>query len=96
IDVTMEEARIPMGMLKRDHIKTMMDVVTKGAKEKGYAPDFYVTPDSTNSNGRPYPYMIYRNMEALKLSISSSLCNLPYFSFHKSDILFISIIVFIW
>ncbi|MEW9925477.1 phosphonoacetaldehyde hydrolase [Clostridium butyricum] len=72
IDVTMEEARIPMGMLKRDHIKTMMDVVTKGAKEKGYAPDFYVTPDSTNSNGRPYPYMIYRNMEALKLVDTST------------------------
>ena len=140
----MEEARIPMGMLKRDHIKTMMemnrisdlwkekygrlhneedvdnlyakfepmlmkslsnyttpiegvietienlrnkglkigsttgytdsmmDVVTKGAKEKGYAPDFYVTPDSTNSNGRPYPYMIYRNMEALKLVDTST------------------------
>lgn len=145
IDVTMEEARIPMGMLKRDHIKTMMemnrisdlwkekygrlhneedidnlyakfepmlmkslsnyttpiegvietienlrnkglkigsttgytdsmmDVVTKGAKEKGYAPDFYVTPDSTNSNGRPYPYMIYRNMEALKLVDTSTI-----------------------
>ena len=26
IDVTMEEARIPMGMLKRDHIKTMMEM----------------------------------------------------------------------
>lgn len=31
-----------------------------------------MTPDSTNSNGRPYPYMIYRNMEALKLVDTST------------------------
>ncbi|MBA4508037.1 phosphonoacetaldehyde hydrolase [Clostridium sporogenes] len=140
VEVTMEEARAPMGMLKRDHIKamlemprikvlwsqkygrdfnekdvddlyssfeplllsslskytepipevldtvrelkekgfkigsttgytdSMMDIVVKGAKENGYEPDFWITPDSTNSLGRPYPYMIFRNMEALKLS----------------------------
>lgn len=140
IDVTMEEARAPMGMLKIDHIRamlsmsrvsglweekfgrsfneqdveklyaefepalmsaltaytdpipevvetvqtlrsqglkigsttgytqSMMDVVVPNASKKGYQPDFYITPDDTNSLGRPYPYMIYRNMEALKLS----------------------------
>lgn len=140
IEITMEEARAPMGMLKRDHIKailemarirslwtkkygrdfdesdvdnlyssfeplllsslskytdpisgvvdtveklkdmglkigsttgytdSMMEVVVKEAEEKGYKPDFWTTPDSTNSCGRPYPYMIFRNMEALKLS----------------------------
>ena len=140
IDVTMEEARGPMGMLKIDHIRamlsmpriarlweekygkaftkqdvenlyaefepalmaslvdytdpipevvetvevlrkqglkigsttgyttTMMDVVVPNALKKGYHPDFYVTPDDTHSIGRPYPYMIYRNMERLKLS----------------------------
>jgi len=140
IDVTMAEARLPMGMLKRDHLKamlemprinskwiekygrcfneqdidklylsfeslllmslmeytnplpevvetvqklreqglkigsttgytdSMMNIVTKGAQEKGYAPDFWITPDSTHSYGRPYPYMIFRNMEALQLS----------------------------
>lgn len=140
IDVTMEEARAPMGMLKIDHIRAMlsmsrisklweekygrafneqdveslyekfepallatlaeytdpipevietvqelrnqglkigsttgytdkmMDVVVQNAKKKGYGPDFYLTPDATNSVGRPYPYMIYRNMEQLKLS----------------------------
>lgn len=140
IDVTMEEARAPMGMLKIDHIRamlsmprvaglweekfgrrfneqdveklyaefepalmssltaytdlipevvetiqilrsqglkigsttgytqSMMDVVVPHALKKGYHPDFYITPDGTNSLGRPYPYMIYRNMEALKLS----------------------------
>ena len=142
IDVTMEEARAPMGILKRDHIKAilemqrirklwkekygrdfnevdiddlygefqplliaslkeytnpipevidtvkllrnqgmkigsttgytdaMMKIVVEGAKEKGYEPDFWVTPDSTNSFGRPYPYMIFKNIEALKLSAS--------------------------
>lgn len=139
IDVTMEEARAPMGMLKIDHIRamlsmprvsalweekygrdfheqdvealyaefepalmatlsdytdpiptvieamevlrerglkvgsttgytnTMMDVVVSNALAKGYSPDCYVTPDDTNAMGRPYPYMIYRNMEKLKL-----------------------------
>lgn len=141
IDITMAEARLPMGMLKRDHLKailempringrwverygrcfteqdidklyasfeslllvslteyteplpevvetvqklraqglkigsttgytdSMMNIVTKGAQEKGYEPDFWITPDSTNSHGRPYPYMIFRNMEALQLSV---------------------------
>jgi phosphonoacetaldehyde hydrolase len=140
IEVTMEEARAPMGMLKIDHIREMlsmpriaklwiekyerpfneqdvnilyanfepalmaslsdyaepipgvievvqelrnkglkigsttgytnkmMDVVVLNADKKGYYPDFYITPDETNSFGRPYPYMIYRNMEALKLT----------------------------
>lgn len=142
IEVTMDEARIPMGMLKRDHIKAilqmprisemwkekyerdfnekdidnlysvfkplliaslkeyihpipgvintvrvlrnsgikigsttgytdeMMEIVTKGAKKNGYEPDYVVTPDTTNSIGRPYPYMIFRNIENLGLSAS--------------------------
>ncbi|MDW0114308.1 phosphonoacetaldehyde hydrolase [Sporosarcina saromensis] len=52
------------------YTRTMMDVVIPNAAEKGYAPDFVVTPDETESYGRPYPYMIYRNMEQLKLSAS--------------------------
>lgn len=47
---------------------SMMKIVLKGAREKGYEPDFWITPDSTGSNGRPYPYMIFRNIEALKLT----------------------------
>ena len=138
IEITMDEAREPMGMLKRDHIKAilemqrirdlwklkydrdfnekdiddlyssfkpllisslnqytnpipevidtveilrnngikigsttgytddMMRVVKEGAKANGYEPDFCVTPDSTNSVGRPYPYMIFRNIESIK------------------------------
>lgn len=52
------------------YTQSMMDVVVPNALKKGYSPDFYITPDGTNSIGRPYPYMIYRNMEALKLSAS--------------------------
>ena len=141
VDVSMAEARAPMGMLKKDHIKamltiprikkvweekygrcfnekdiealyasfeplllaslseyteplpevietvkilraqglkigsttgytdSMMKIVLKGAREKGYQPDFWITPDSTESYGRPYPYMIFRNMEALRLPV---------------------------
>lgn len=140
IEVTLEEARKPMGMLKWDHIKAMlemprigrlweekfgrkfddadvdelyshfesmlmeslsqytdpiphvveaveelkeqgfkigsttgynnkmMEVVTAGAREKGYSPDFWVTPDSTGLTGRPYPYMVFKNMQELRLS----------------------------
>ncbi|MGH4051547.1 MAG: phosphonoacetaldehyde hydrolase [Clostridium sp.] len=140
IEVTLDEVREPMGMLKREHIKTMLkmkrinnlwrekygknfeekdvdglyssfesllisslsifskplpdvckiikllrsngikigsttgytdkmlQVVLENSRKNGYEPDFWITPDSTNSYGRPYPYMIYRNIEALKLS----------------------------
>ncbi|RHW37484.1 phosphonoacetaldehyde hydrolase [Lysinibacillus yapensis] len=52
------------------YTQSMMDVVVPNALKKGYSPDFYITPDGTNSFGRPYPYMLYRNMEELKLSAS--------------------------
>lgn len=140
VEVTMEEARMPMGMLKKDHIRAMlrmprisrlweethgraygeedindlyrrfeplmlasikefthplphvldsvsdmrskglkigsttgytdimMDIVVPSAKEKGYTPDFIITPDSTDSFGRPFPYMIFRNIEALRIT----------------------------
>ena len=66
-----------VGLLRENGLKigsttgytsTMMDVVVPNAAEKGYLPDVYVTPDETGLVGRPYPYMIYRNMEKLKLS----------------------------
>ena len=140
VEVTMEEARIPMGMLKRDHIKAMlqmprigqlweekhgkafnesdidelyknfepmlmsslkdytdplpyvldtvsvlrdmglkigsttgytdrmMELVVPFAGEKGYKPDFIITPDATASIGRPYPYMLFKNLEALRIT----------------------------
>lgn len=45
----------------------MMAVVTRCAKEQGYAPDCWFSPDSTGQMGRPYPYMAFKNMETLKL-----------------------------
>lgn len=43
----------------------MMEIVTKGAKLGGYEPDAWVSPDAVHSKGRPYPYMVFKNMEAL-------------------------------
>ena len=140
ITPTIEEVRKPMGMLKRDHIKTMMnmeriheewikvhgkdftekdidevynyseiailkildgfaevkpyvldvvkvlrekgikigsttgytdemiEIVVPKAKENGYAPDFWCSPNATENMGRPYPYMIFKNLQALKVT----------------------------
>lgn len=46
----------------------MMTIVVPKAAENGYAPDCWFSPNSTGNTGRPYPYMIFRNMEELKLS----------------------------
>ncbi len=45
----------------------MMEIVKKAASEKGYTPDACFTPDSTNKIGRPYPYLIFKNMMELKV-----------------------------
>ncbi|EOH87679.1 phosphonoacetaldehyde hydrolase [Enterococcus pallens] len=44
----------------------MMKVVTEAAKKSGYQPDFMITPDAVGNLGRPYPYMIYQNMQYFK------------------------------
>ena len=46
----------------------MMSVVAKEAEKRGYCPDTWFSPDSTDNKGRPYPNMIFKNMEALGLS----------------------------
>ena len=46
----------------------MMEIVVPLAKEKGYEPDCWFSPDSVSNMGRPYPYMIFKNMEELKVS----------------------------
>lgn len=140
IEPTMEEVREPMGMLKRDHIKTMlgmerihglwmekygkepteedvdamhdlfqeklmgildqfadpkpyvvetvaklremgikigsttgytdamMEIVVPKAKEQGYEPDAWFSPNAVNNMGRPYPYMIFENMKSLQIT----------------------------
>ena len=42
----------------------MMEIIVPLAKEKGYTPDTWFSPDSTNNVGRPYPYMIFQFMAA--------------------------------
>lgn len=46
----------------------MMEIVVPLAAEKGYQPDFWFSPNSVNNMGRPYPYMIFENLKALKVS----------------------------
>ena len=47
------------------YTQAMMDVVAPLAKRKGYSPDHLVCPDETGGIGRPYPYMLWRNLEKL-------------------------------
>ena len=48
------------------YTREMMDIVAKEAKQKGYEPDFLVTPDDVPA-GRPYPWMCYKN--AMQLGV---------------------------
>lgn len=43
----------------------MMEIVVPAAKANGYDPDCWYSPNSVNNMGRPYPYMIYKNMQKL-------------------------------
>lgn len=45
----------------------MMEIVAPEAAKAGYAPDCWYSPDSCQKMGRPYPYMIFKNMEKLKV-----------------------------
>ncbi|MDR0500166.1 MAG: phosphonoacetaldehyde hydrolase [Coriobacteriales bacterium] len=45
--------------------KAMMVIVAHVAKMGGYTPDCLVCPDDTNGIGRPFPFMLWRNLEAL-------------------------------
>jgi phosphonoacetaldehyde hydrolase len=49
----------------------MMKIVASKADENGYAPDYWLTPDSVNGKGRPYPYMIYTNIIHLDMGMPS-------------------------
>ena len=50
----------------------MMNIVVPKAKAQGYEADVWFSPDSVDSYGRPYPYMIYKNMQALGISSVSA------------------------
>ncbi len=47
---------------------SMMEIVTKKAAEQGYEPDAWFSPDAVEGLGRPYPYMIYKNMQQFQIA----------------------------
>jgi phosphonoacetaldehyde hydrolase len=55
------------------YTSAMMEIVARLAAQGGYAPDSIVCPEDAG-RGRPYPHMIWRNLERLGiLSISEAL-----------------------
>ncbi|MGL5050791.1 MAG: phosphonoacetaldehyde hydrolase [Fusobacteriaceae bacterium] len=48
------------------YTKEMLDIVALKAEKYGYTPDFRITSTEVPA-GRPYPYMIFRNMIALEV-----------------------------
>lgn len=50
----------------------MMNIVVPEAEKRGYRPDAWFSPDAVNKMGRPYPFMIFKNLEALRISSVSA------------------------
>ncbi|MCI6990061.1 MAG: phosphonoacetaldehyde hydrolase [Clostridiales bacterium] len=50
----------------------MMAIVAPAAQAQGYAPDAMFTPDTVRGKGRPWPYMVFRNLEALGVSSTAA------------------------
>jgi phosphonoacetaldehyde hydrolase len=56
------------------YTRNMMNIVTPLAARAGYEPDALVCPDDIGGVGRPYPYMLWRNLEMLGIeSIAGTL-----------------------
>ncbi len=53
------------------YTRDMMAVVASEARAQGYYPDTLVTPDDVRK-GRPYPYMILKNMDNLDVYLPES------------------------
>lgn len=62
----LKEAGIRVGSTT-GYTAEMMAVVSGGAAEKGYAPEFIATADLVGGKGRPHPYMVFENMKQLGL-----------------------------
>lgn len=52
--------------------KAMMEIVLEKSQEAGFKVDSLVTSEDTQGKGRPYPYMIYKNMERFGIQKASS------------------------
>ncbi len=46
----------------------MMSVIIPCAKENGYSPDYFCTPDAVSQKSRPRPFMVFKCMEELDVS----------------------------
>lgn len=46
----------------------MMKIVVPQAAANGYIPDAWFSPNAVGNIGRPYPFMIFRNLEKLNVS----------------------------
>ena len=64
---TLREMGIKIGSTT-GYTRAMMDVVAPGALEKGYAPDCLVCPEEAGGLGRPFPHMLWRNLETLQIA----------------------------
>lgn len=62
----LREAGIKIGSTT-GYTSGMMELVLPRAESEGYSPDAMFTPDHVNGFGRPYPYMVFRNLEALQI-----------------------------
>ena len=70
---TLREMGIAIGSTT-GYTEEMMDVLAPLARDADYAPDSLVCPDAVGGVGRPYPYMLWRNLELLgTLSINQVL-----------------------
>lgn len=65
--MTLREMGIKIGSTT-GYTDEMMNIVVPKAKENGYEPDYWVSPNAVENMGRPYPYMIFKNLEELKVS----------------------------
>lgn len=59
----LREQKIKIGSTT-GYTKRMMDIVAASAASQGYKPDCIVAADEVK-HGRPYPYMIYQNLQTL-------------------------------
>lgn len=63
----LKEMKIKIGSTT-GYTDMMMEPVLKRAKEQVYCPDCWYSPDATNHLGRPYPYMIFKNIQTLNVT----------------------------
>lgn len=63
----LHEAGIRIGSTS-EYGNAKLRLILPVAEAQGFEPDCWVTADATRGKGRPYPYMIFQNMQQLELS----------------------------